>query len=286
MPIPLGDLVRGGLVPAVVALVVFLAWRLPGRGGHAIRYAAAHAASAGFIVAYLLFDWAKLPPAEQWQWLPWLGLAAAAIGPAAAAGGTGWLDRVAVRLLLGAVAAWALVPSWPALAETRAIHLAAFALMIVVVCCALEGLPERFPGASFPGILCGCALAAAGVLALSHSLKFAQLAGAAAAALGGCAAASLGRRDAPAFRGGTDVFAVLVGGLLYTGWLYSFSEVPVASYVLPVIAPAGLWICAAGPLARRSPAANMAARLTVVGIPLAGAIAWAVLAEPLDLGAG
>jgi hypothetical protein len=283
MPVTLGDLVRGGLVPAAVALGVFLAWRLAGRRGHADRYAAAHAVSAGFLVACLLFDWVKVPPAESWQWLPWLGLAAATVGPATAGSGTGWVDRLALRLALGAVAAWALVPTWPALAETRGLDLAAVALGIVVLCVALEGLPERFPGATFPWLLCGCAVAAAGVLALSYSLKFAQLAGAVAAALGGAAVAALFQRNAPAFRGGSDVFAVLIGGLVYTGWLYSSSEVPVVCYVLPAVAPLGVWLCAAGPVARRSPVVNLAARLAIIGIPLAVAIVWAMFAEPLDL---
>ena len=88
------------------------------------------------------------------------------------------------------------------------------------------------------------------------------------------------------FRGGTDVFVVVIGGLLYVGWLHSFSQVPLVSYLVPAIAPIFLWTTAYGPLARRSPAGIFVARLAAVGIPLVIALVWAVLAEPIDLGAG
>jgi hypothetical protein len=111
---------------------------------------------------------------------------------------------------------------------------------------------------------------------------FGQLAGAGAAAIGGCAVGSLFVRRDFCFRGSGDVFAVVVGGLLYAGWLGSSGKVPIVSFVLPAVAPLCLWVCAVRPLAKRSPLAKFGIGLAAVAIPLAVAIGWAVVVEPID----
>ena len=279
MPFGWDDLLRGILAPAVAALLVFVIWRLLGGRGTAERVAGAQAAAAGFLVAYLLFPWTKTPPVEHWQWLPWLGLAAAATGPAAAADGARWVDRLALRLVLGLAAAWALVPTW---AETRLLHVAVLGGGLVLLCLALDGLPARVSGAALSWSLCASAGAGAFVIAVSGILSFAQLGGASAAALGGIAVGSLlVRREMP-LRGSADVFAVLVGGVLYAGWLGgSFSRVPMVSFVLPAVAPACLWVCTARGSVNRSPLTKFATGLAAVGVPLAVAVAWAVVVEPI-----
>jgi hypothetical protein len=258
----------GGAVPVAVAVAVVWVSRrfLPAKWAQ--RYSLAIALAVAFFVGYVLVhSWAGLVPRRHWQWLPYLGAVAAVLGPAGLAGG-GVLRRWLLFLALALVTAWLLVPSWASLWPRRAISVPLLTAYLFLVAALLDALPDRLLGPLAVALFGVVAGTVAVLLAAEVSVKFGQLAGIAAAALAGCWAASLwgGGQAAAAVRGMIPVFAILIGGLAYTGCIE-----PQPPRVLLLFAPAallGLWACAAPPLARLRGAAAIAAQIGAVLVPL------------------
>jgi hypothetical protein len=120
------------------------------------------------------------------------------------------------------------------------------------------------------------------VLGLAGSLRFAQMAGCGAAALGGMAAASwIVRAARPLVSGVALPAALLVTGAMLIGRTNSFSDVPLVSYLLIPLATAALWL-AATPSAVAARGWRRGARLVV---PVVVATAGAILALAME-GAG
>src|SRR4051812_45341785 len=87
----------------------------------AARYATAAPAAAAFAVGYVLLpDWALLWPQRHWQWLPYLAIAAAVVGPIGQAPAFQAWERALLHVLFGVVAGWLLVPTWETLEPSRA----------------------------------------------------------------------------------------------------------------------------------------------------------------------
>jgi hypothetical protein len=272
----------GALAPAAVAAGALLLARKILPPDLDKRAAGPLALAGGFVAAYLLFSWTPAAPTEGWHWLPYLSLMAAVIGTVSRATGVTVAERFVLQLLLAGVAAWFLVPAWSDLQPVRHIYLAIVACSLLVLCLALEPAPARLRGASLPLALALVVFGGATVLVLSGSVKFAQLASVLAFALCGCAA--LSRPDA-SLSGAGPVVAVLLGGLMFTGYVQSFSNVPLASYLLVAAAPVAFWVEPAFFHAQIGPK-QLIIRLIAVAAPTALAVLLAVLAgaEPAAIG--
>jgi hypothetical protein len=253
------------------------------------RLAMAAAFAVAFFIAWVLLPdgWTPLKPARQWHWLPYLGLLAAALciaaiqtTPFADSGRAtrrrlSYAWRLATSLATAACAAWLLAPNWPDLEPPRYIYVLLLGGYLFVLITSLDTLPERLFSTLFPFLLFAAASATAIVIAEPVSLTYGQIAGAAAAALCGCAvAASYGIRG-PALQGLTPVYAVLVGGIAFTGCIEP--EVPIYSIMLAPLAPLVLWLCAYGPLSRLTGLKAAAVQIAVVLVPLAILAAWTLL---------
>ncbi len=236
----LGSILRGVLLPALVALgVLALGWTRPrSASGDAVApalavglgYAAGHAALAG---------WPPFPPIEATQWLFVFALAAAALAilPLSTAGGRG-LRRALIALGVPLPLAWPLAQHTWSKPETAA-WLAGLTLGIFALQTALDALRERPAGRWLPLALVVSASLGGATVLLSGSAWVAQLAGVLAATLAALAlAAMLWPARSP--RGallpaGTLLFALLVTGVLYV-------EVPLGSGLLIAAAPCALWL--------------------------------------------
>ncbi|MEX2176140.1 MAG: hypothetical protein WD872_17390 [Pirellulaceae bacterium] len=272
---------RGGVVPAACAAqLVWLASRFRA-AEPAGRYAAAVAIAAAFGLGYVLLpDWAALVPQRHWQWLPYLALLAAVLGPVARAAGVQAFERWLLALLLAVAAAWVLVPAWSDLVPARGWSIALLAAYLLALSMALDALPERLAGPRLLGLFALAAGALAIVLLVSITAKLGQVAGVAAAAIAGAwtVAGSFERNEALLSRAAVPLYAVLVGGLAYVGAI----EVPGATHwellVLPA-APLALWVFAAGPLAKLQGWAALATQIGLVLLPIVAVAAWVVLGE-------
>jgi hypothetical protein len=281
--------VYGGAVPFAVALaIVYLARRMA--PPHVFeRVAMAAALAMAFFVTWVLLPdgWTPLKPARPWHWLPYLGLLAALLS-CAAIRTTPFADsgratqrsltyalRIVTNLVTAASAGWLLAPNWPDLEPSRYVYVLLLAGYLFALMTLLDALPDRLFGGLFPFLLFAAASVTSLVIAEPVSLQYGQIAGAQAAALFGCGVAAwLGVRGA-AMRGLVPVYAVLVGGIAFSGSIEP--EPPIYSIMLAPLAPLALWLCAYGPLARLAGLKSAAAHLAVVLIPLAILVAWTLL---------
>ncbi len=269
----------GLLVPAAVSATLLGLSRGLLHAPAARRYEAAVAVVSGFVVACLLWPWLPAWPTNHWHWLPQLALLAAVWGPVAQAAGVARWERLLLYAVLAALAASLLVPTWDQLGEHR------FGYRILVATAVLVGSSLLEPSLRRQGsvfsltmlllVFAGGAL----LLAQSGSLKFAQLAGAAAAALAGCglvAAVRPGRLDLAPL---AAAVSVLLSGLLFAAYVNSFSEVPWWCYVLLGAAPLGAGVGEIGPLAGRSVWFRRLLAGAAVLLPLLVALAAALASE-------
>jgi hypothetical protein len=279
------------IVPSAAAALA-AAWLL-GRllpPAAAARYALATAAATGFFAGYaLLPDWAALVPARHWQWLPYLGIAAAALGAVGSASGVQFWERWLLYALLAVVAAWQLVPTWATLEPARPVAIPLLAAYLFLLMALLAALPERLLGKQFVASATAATIGVALLLAIGVSAKFGAVAAVAAAAHSGAWAASRFTAQqspspvapiAAAARGVIPVFVILAGGLAFVGAIEPSPKL--YPLFLAPAAPLVLWLFAAGPLARLSGWSAIAAQSTAVLTVLIVALAWVALSGAGD----
>jgi hypothetical protein len=219
--------------------VLLLPVRFRREAGEAeVRAFGALAAAAGFAVGHAGLNYSPLHVDLPWHW-SWLALAAAAVGGSAL---PGWM-RAALWPGVAALTAWWLVP--PTLfddAEWKPWRAQCYGAIAgsVLVLGALAPVVRRRPGPLVPLLLAVTAVGSAVVLIQSGNAKLAQLAGALTAALGSIMVLAALVPDRPVAAGAVPVVAVLLPGLLAAGKFYSFSDVPLTSYILVAAAPLGL----------------------------------------------
>jgi MFS family permease len=268
-------LARGIAAPAAVSLVVAL---LLGRfaSGAWRRYVAAIAFAAGFCAGVALIrPWDELLPSRHWQWMFYLSLAAAVVGPISAAAGLHRIERWLLLALTALVAAWLLVPTWESLQPPRLAWVPLLAGYLFLLAAALEPMARLLPPRNLLGLLMLSAADSAALVAAAVSLTYGLPAAAAAAALLGCSAALLLSADADHVRGVIPAYAAVVGGWAFVGCVDP--QVPMPLLLLAPAAPLALWCCAWGPLAKLKGAGAMAVQATAVVAVLAAA-AWLALA--------
>lgn len=273
MPLTSQDILYGGVTPVIVACSVLLLVRHFTAADIGNRYAAALAHLAGFLVGY---GWLSLGPwaaTAHWHWLPYVMIAATIAGPIATASGVRSFEGPLLYVVMTLVAGWLLVPSWDDLAPSRTVHLTVLVVGVVVLAGLLEPLAQRRPGPLLPTILWATMTVAAVVLALSGSLRFAQIGLASASALFGIVLVACFTRNENHLAGFGFVFATAAVGLMLIGRVNSFSNVPLISYVLVPIAPLTLWCGAAGPLSCMTGFKGMVARASLpIGVLTAALI--------------
>lgn len=241
MPFSLADVVYGGIVPVIVAAAL---WRLSARRlttEGLRRGATAGAFVAGVHGGYWLLELGDPVPGSHWEWLPWALLLSVVGAVPPAAGSRGRLLSHVLMLSVAVAASGALVPGWEHLEPSRWIHILALSAVIVLVAAGLEPLTRRMSAAPLLLVLGLVLVCEAAILALSGSLRFAQIAGCGAAALMGLSLAAWFDRTGRPSAGIALPFAVLAAGMMHIGKVNSFSDVPLISYLLPPLAPLALW---------------------------------------------
>lgn len=279
MPLTFADAAWGFVMPAIVAGIVMLLLRrfLPVDLGD--RYPAPVAVTVGFLAGYGLLDVGAWQVGMHWHWLPYAALAAAVVGPVALAGGMRLWERWLLYVLLAIVAGWLLVPDWDDLPFSWSLLVLTTTIYVSLLAALLQPLVSRVPSPLLGTVLSFCLIVIAVILALSGSLRIAQTAGAAAGALVGCTTASVVRSRRGDYAGIALPFALLAVGLMLIGRVNSFSTVPLVSYLLPPLAPLGLWCSAAIGTPRQPGRTGMILAAILVILPLAIALGLAAAAE-------
>ncbi len=300
--LPSADLIRdalgyGVLVPAAVTLAVWALWRWAGRrrpapalspsGGEGDEEGAggALAVGAGLLAGWAALawseqlDWGFLRPADSWHWLLPLSLLAVAAGAVERGFGVPGAARWALRLAVAGLTAWLLVGAESAVQPLHPTWYAAVGVAVLGLWGALDPAARLRP-AAVSALLATVALGAGAVLESAGIMSFAQLAGVFAAVLAACAVLGWWLPNAAPSRGAVPAVAVLLPGLLFVGYssVSSYTEVPAASFLLVLAAPLALGATAC--LVPVNGAGRWRAPLCAAAtlLPLAAAVALAVLA--------
>jgi hypothetical protein len=237
-------------------------------GEEAVRRLTAVAAVAGLIAAVVAADLVPVKPIERRDWLPTVAVAAALAGLFARP----WPVRAALGAIVAVITAWVVAPTWEDAEPWRGRAFAAVAAGVFAAWL-VEPLSRR-PGRTWPWLLALTAAAAAVVLERSGNARFALLAGVLTALIAGIGLAGRGRAVAD---GLLPVAAVLLPGLLALGYENTFSDVPLACFVLVAVAPLLLAVASLLPRGR------LAGQVLAVAVPVAAAVFLAVRAESIDL---
>lgn len=188
---------------------------------------------------------------------------------------------LALRLITAAGCAWWLTP-----AGTASSRVGFFLLLFTGSSLNREALrreaSQSLGRAALPALLLPWGAAAATVLIHAHSARFCDLAVLLTATQAGISLTVFLRKlDVAAHFAGPAVFfpALMLGGAANT-----FSEVPVASFILVALAPCALWSLRLPPARRWSGRTRATAACVVIVIPCAVAVILAARAESLDFG--
>jgi hypothetical protein len=258
------DLLYGVAAPAAIAALV--AWLIGLCRESGQRHAGAAALAAGTLGGYFLLSLGPLEPESHWHWLPYVLVSAAAVGPVARGSGVHCVERIPLLALVSAAAMAVLVPTWEGLDPPRWSQVALWGSLAAVSAFLLDAAAARIAGAAVPLALAAASLCGAVVLALSGNLRFAQILGAATGACAGIALVAALRRGANLTTGIALPWTLLTAGAMLVGRVNSFSDVPLASYLLIPVAPTALLLRAVGPMSRWK-----------------GLRSWALLAIPLAI---
>ena len=267
-------LARGLAAPGVAALAVSWAGsKLAGKTSLG-RFAPAIACAAGLWVGYALLEPAALLPKVYWNWLPWIGLIAAIVGPLGLRGDRRQLWSWGVWLAVVVASAWLLTPTWKKLDPWRIAYVASAAGAMLASAAATDRLAARSrPLPVAVGMLLAM-VAASTSLAVLTSAGMGLLTFAATAA---CAGACIGGRRTAAsawVHGLTLYYGVVVVGMLLIGYVSDLR--PLTALVLIALAPSAPWLLQ-WPAVTRIPALRGVAAFlaaVVVALEIAGALIY------------
>jgi hypothetical protein len=234
---------HGAVIPAIAALVTFLAvgWLAPGDAGR--RYQAVASFAVGVFVGFVLLPSTNsLIPSQYWEWIPWFGLLAALVAGLTKASGVLSTERWLAYYLLASAAALLIVPTWPELSPARPLQIAVLSAAITALAALLIPLPKLLPGVVFPFWLMVAAVATSALVLSEQSETFGRPAALPAGSLAGCIAAAFIGRKPVDWSGLALPYAVIAGGYAYLGAIYPMT--PLWPLLVVPLAPVALWICA------------------------------------------
>jgi hypothetical protein len=179
-------------------------------------------------------------PAENWQWLAWLGVLACLIQ---AATNNKWILGIFYSLFV-LLAAWLLVPAFERLADERWYWLTAVALVLLLSLGSSILLANRLAGPALPFYWLLATFSGVLLVFCASILTFAQFGVILVGVIAGCCVACWRFPTRPLASAIGPGWAVFYSGLLLEARLYTFSSVPLISYVLLLCAPLTIWLTA------------------------------------------
>jgi len=268
----------GLLVPALVTVVaLLLAVRLG--GGEPAAVGAGLAAGFAALPATGQIGLEIYRPVEAWDWLPLLGLLAAAAGWIEQIGKGSRAVRWVGRLLVVGLTAGLLVRAQAA-REPKPIALSWYpvvALVVLALWGVLDLSARRRPSAVTPALLAGVGLAAAAVAEFAAFTRVAQMGGVVAGTMGGWAIVAWRRPREGVVQAGVACLSVLLPGLLFAAYFNGYGDVPAASYLLLLAAPLLLGAVTLLPSPDPAPLWRGLLRVAAVLLPLGAGLALAAL---------
>lgn len=253
-------MVIAGAVSIAVSAIVLIS--LPAT--ESARYTGAFGCAAGFLSAYTYLEPKHLLPVSQWQWLPWLTLVAAVIGPISIASGLKLFERWALSAILALAAAWFLVPTRATLEPGRSTYIIAVAVALTLLWNLMDRPAQTQSGLPLMLALAVTCISGAALVALAVSIRIGFLGAAGAAAMTGGGISAAMKRDCATVRGILAPASIILVGVLLTAQLNGLQP-PVIILILS--APLTLWLFEGGPLSKLEGLQSQLVKMIVVAVP-------------------
>lgn len=256
----------GMLLPALVAGLSFWLLKKFLPTDMANRWAPSVCLIGGFLPGYFLSDVGYWPPTSHWQWLPVAILPAVIFGPLSREFGFGHVIRSFIFIPSACIAVWLLVPTWDSLEPSRLVHMLAWGGFLWLVMALLEPLTDKITAPTLAAVFIGTLLGGAIVVVQGGSTLFAKVLLIAMFGMGGLflVVLMIARKDH--LHGIACLFTLLLGGTILNGQVNTFTNVPLASYLLILLAPLTMWISRFGPLAHWGESAKTAVTIALPAI--------------------
>ena len=209
----------------------------------------------------------SLLPTQFWDWAPYLGLLAALVAGLASADGVLRGERWLSMLLVSALTAWLIVPTWDELTPSRPIQIALLAAGMFVLAISLEPLAKRIHHCAYAFWLMLSAATVSLIVMAEVSETLGTLAALPAGALTGCGLAAFIPKDSPGTNNLSLPYAIVVGTYAYAGFIYP--SPPLALILCVPLVPLALWLATCGPLAHLTGVRALAAQAACIVLPLA-----------------
>lgn len=253
-------MVIAGAVSVAVSAIVLTC--LP--ASESARYTGALSFAAGFLSAYAYLEPRHLIPVSQWQWLPWLALIAAVVGPISLASGLRLSERWALSVIVALAAAWFLVPTRASLEPARSTYILSVAVGVTLLWNLMDRPAQRESGVPLVLALAATCLSGAALVAFAVSIRIGFLGAAGAAALTGGGLSAALKRDCTAVRGVLAPACVLLVGVMLTAQL---NGLPLSTIALILSAPLTLWLFEGGPFSKLQGLQLQLVKSIVVAVP-------------------
>jgi hypothetical protein len=246
---------------------------------YAKRYATACGFAISFFVGYLLLPdelRASLRPSRYWHWLPYVALVGMIIGPVALSRGRKVISRTAIYLSFALLTAWWLMPNWKDLDPVRAKYIVLLAVYFVLLIALLDPLPGDVSPRLFNVLLWVAAVFSTGAVWASISETYGRVGAVAASAWGGMCVASWVMNSNTTSRATIPLYATLIGGLAFVGFVYPPDETIFMTMVVPAV-PLVLWMFVRGRLSKltgRNKAIAQALAVLISGVVVASLVVF------------
>lgn len=240
------------------------------------RWAPSVGLIGGFLPSYFLSDAGSWPPTSHWQWLPVAILPAVIFGPLSREFQFGNAIRSLLFIPPASIAVWLLVPTWDSLEPSRLVQMMAWGGLLWLVMSLLEPLADRITAPPLAAVFTGTLLGGAIVALQGESATFAEALLMAMCGMGGLfiAILTIARKDH--LYGIACVYTLLLGGPIFNGQVNTFSNVPLASYLLILLAPLTMWLSRTSPLKHWGEAAKT---ILAIALPAITCLVAILLAE-------
>jgi hypothetical protein len=268
----------GVVLPAAVAAIIVALFR--GAIGSLPRTAGALALAAGFCTGFFTLGLGNAKPTYYWDWLPAASVVLVATSAVDLLPRLRWLVRPLEIVAVSLAAAWFLIPNFPSLQATRNNWVVGLASAIGILWIGVGTLARRETGPRLPLAFMAVALSAGALLMLSDSARFTQMVGVLAGVLAGTAALAWFRPKPQPFTGMAAGFAVVLAALLIDGYLSTYSDIPLACFVMVLAAPLLLWLRQFRPVAKLAGLKRILVAELPMLLVLAAALAVAWRAAP------
>lgn len=271
-------LIYGVVLPAIAAAAILMLGFRPWRrkehfdGG---LWATGPALAVAFLASYInVHGWGQFLPTSKREWIVHLAVATGVLGCGAALiRKPKWVPWLAGPLLIAAIA----LLIKPIDNPTHALlGVGGLCGVVFILWITLEPLAIRRPGASLPLAFWVIFAGVAVIAEQTGGITFPLYCGALSATCFAAFVTSLLNRRFSFQHGATPLLAAIPATILWLQAWYDYSGVPVACFLLPLLAVPLLWLGELPVITRRRPWIGVAARGLLAAIPVAIAIVLAM----------